>query len=93
MAKFYVISYDLKQQGQDYASLYEAIKSYEEWKHPLESTWLIYTESSADEISERLRREGRMDSGDFLFVCRLDTADKQGWMPKSVWDWFRQHNS
>lgn len=93
MPNFYVISYDLKQQGQDYTSLYEAIKSFEDWKHPLESMWLIRTQKTADQISDILRREGRMDANDLLFVSKIDTNDKQGWLPKSTWEWFRQYNA
>lgn len=91
MAKsLYIISYDLKVPGRDYSSLYDAIKTFE-WQHPLESTWLVITEYSADEISKLLRKNGRMDDSDLLFVCRLDPKDRQGWLDKSVWVWIRNY--
>ena len=74
--RFYVISYDLRIPGRDYTSLYETIKSYGEWQHPLESTWIVYTSESANEISEKLRSEGKMDNSDLLFVCALDIKDR-----------------
>lgn len=89
MKKFYVISYDLKTPGRDYSSLYDAIKSYQEWQHPLESTWIIYTEDSADSISSSLRANGNMDNSDLLFVCALNINDRQGWLAKSVWAWMK----
>ncbi len=87
--KFYVISYDLKEPGRDYTSLYEAIKGYVEWQHPLESTWIVYTYYSANDISEKLRANGNMDDSDLLFVCALDINDRQGWLDKSVWNWIK----
>lgn len=89
--RFYVISYDLRIPGRDYTSLYETIKSYGEWQHPLESTWIVYTSESANEISEKLRSEGKMDNSDLLFVCALDIKDRQGWLDKSVWIWIKSH--
>lgn len=87
--KFYVISYDLKTPGRDYTSLYDAIKSYKEWRHPLESTWIILTSETANDISEKLRSDGKMDSSDLLFVCALDINNRQGWLDKSIWEWIR----
>lgn len=86
---FYIITYDLRQPGKDYAPLYDAIKSYGEWQHPLESVWLIHTVSAgvtADTIYDRLRPV--IDDSDFLFINHLDPNDKQGWMVKSFWNWY-----
>ncbi len=87
--RFYVISYDLKILGRDYTSLYEAIKSYNEWQHPLESTWIVYTSETANDISAKLRSDGKMDNSDLLFVCALEINDRQGWLDKSVWNWIK----
>ena len=89
--RFYVISYDLKISGRDYTSLYEAIKSYNEWQHPLESTWIVYTSETANAISAKLRSDGKMDNSDLLFVCALEINDRQGWLDKSVWNWIKSH--
>ena len=40
---FYIVSYDLKNPGRDYTALYDAIKSIGEWQHPLESVWIVAT--------------------------------------------------
>ena len=93
MHKIYVISYDLKRPGQDYDTLYEAIKGLGEWQHPLESTWLVYSSMSADEISSTLRAEGRMDENDLLFVCQLEPKNRQGWLARTVWDWIKSKDS
>lgn len=41
MSKIFLITYDLKEPGQDYSELYEAIKGLGDWQHPLESMWLV----------------------------------------------------
>jgi hypothetical protein len=51
----YAVNYDLKKPGQDYAPLYEAIKSCGDWWHYLGSTWLVDTALSADGIWDRLK--------------------------------------
>lgn len=91
MAQFYIVSYDLKVPGRDYTSLYDAIKSYGEWQHPLESTWILFTSDTADQISSKLRAEGNMDNRDLLFVCALKIEDRQGWLDKDVWNWIKNH--
>jgi len=66
--KVYQISYDLRKQ-RDYDPLYERIKAYGNWCHPLESTWVITTTQSAAQIRDYLA--GVMDQDDGLLVTRL----------------------
>lgn len=87
--KFYIVSYDLKVPNRDYTSLYDAIKGYNDWQHPLESTWLLYTSEDANQISSHLRSDGKMDDSDLLFVCALNIEDRQGWLDKTVWTWIK----
>lgn len=35
MSKIFLITYDLKEPGQDYSELYEAIKGLGDWQHPI----------------------------------------------------------
>lgn len=85
---FYIISYDLRAPGRDYASLYSEIKRYREWQHPMESMWLIYTVASANEIFDRLRTQ--MDDNDLLFVSELVERHWQGWLPRTCWNWIER---
>ena len=85
----YIISYDLKNPGRDYTSLYEAIKSYKDWQHPLESVWLVSTMDSADDIYNRVKPT--MDGNDLLFISELQVKHRQGWLAKSCWEWINTH--
>ena len=63
----YVISYDLKEAGQDYSALSDAIKALADtWWQCLESTWLIKTEMNSFEVATSLR--AAIDANDSLLV-------------------------
>jgi hypothetical protein len=67
--KTYMIGYDLSRPHQDYAKLIEAIKSYANWWHCLDSTWLIKTGQTATQIRDYLRQY--IDNNDELLVAGL----------------------
>lgn len=50
----YCVSYDLNKAGQDYKALYEALRASPGFWHYLDSTWLISTRESAEELTNRL---------------------------------------
>ena len=79
----HAINYDLKQPGQDYSGLYDAIKSCGDWWHYLGSTWLVDTNLTAEGIWKRL--DPHVDRNDRVLVIGV-TKDYQGWLPdrKSV---------
>lgn len=66
--KVYQINYDLRKQ-RNYDALYQKIKAYGKWCHPLESCWMVVTEKSAVQIRDELLSV--MDSDDGLLVTRL----------------------
>lgn len=88
--KYYLISYDLKAPGQNYTQLYEEIKSLGDWRHPMESTWVVHTgnELSAKTIRERLQRN--MDERDLILVVNISESDYSGWLATSFWDWYKK---
>ena len=66
--KVYQINYDLRKQ-RNYEELYNKIKSYSKWSHPLESCWIVVTDKSAVEIRNDLQTV--LDGDDGLLVTRL----------------------
>ncbi len=81
----YCVSYDLNQAGQNYNALYDELKS-PGWCHPLDSTWLISTGETAQQLSDRLRRH--LDNNDTLLVIGV-TKEYAGWLTQDTWDWMR----
>jgi len=82
----YLITYDLRVPGRDYTSFYSAIKEYQDWQHPMESTWFISSDLQAHDIHNNLFKF--IDSkNDRLLIIQVDLTNKQGWLAKSFWDW------
>lgn len=84
----YCVSYDLNKAGQNYNALYSELKKSPGYCHPLDSTWLVWTSESAQQLSDRLR--SHLDNNDYLLVIRV-TDDFSGWLPQSTWEWIYQH--
>ncbi len=80
----YTINYDLKVPGRNYNALYEEIKRTPLWWHFLESTWIINTSETAQQIWDRLGR--CIDQNDFMLIIEI-RDNSQGWLPKEAWDW------
>jgi hypothetical protein len=83
----YVVSYDLRQPGRDYKSLFEELKRSPAWWHYLESTWLISTTENANQLYSRLARY--LDPNDSILIIQAGT-DRYGWLPEDAWKWIQQ---
>jgi hypothetical protein len=85
----YLITYDLNKEGKDYNSLFDKIKSLGQWFHPLDSVWFLKSSDNVNNIAEQLRTT--MDVNDHIFVVNISNQDRQGWLPKTAWEWLREH--
>ena len=88
MTKAYAINYDLKKPGRDYSTLYEAIKKYGKWWHYLDSTWLVISNETPDQIWKRL--EDSVDKNDYLLIIEV-RDNVQGWLPEDAWSWIHEN--
>ena len=91
---FYVVTYTLQSQAVRLKSarrlkLYAQLKKSKRWWHYIDSTWIIGTNETADELFTRLRacvtRRDRL-----LIIEVAKDAERQGWLPKKSWEWFRR---
>lgn len=83
----FIISYDLKVPGRDYASLYNEIKKLGDWQHPLESTWVVESNLDENQIYDRLKPT--LDDNDLLLILKVYPEARQGWLAKSFWGWMQ----
>lgn len=86
--KAFLITYDLTVPGRDYNDLYEEIKSSGRWWHYLESSWIVITEESPQQIWDRLG--SHLDNNDFMLIIEV-RCNVQGWLPKDAWDWIYKY--
>ena len=96
--KLFAITYDLRHPGRNYQELYDSIKLVAEsdnWQHPMESYWVIAVSElstyDANSLYEIFRQH--IDDNDSLIVMRMDQSDRQGWMPKSFWEWVKDKSA
>jgi hypothetical protein len=84
-----MITYDLQRPGQDYAGLFEAIKSLGTWWHCLESVWLIKTPLASGQVCESLRPH--IDANDSLMVAALSGNWATLGLSAECNDWLREN--
>ena len=85
----YLVTYDLNKVGQDYNNLYNAIKDIGSYYHCLDSTWLVETDLTSEQISSYLRQQ--IDYNDHILIIKV-MKDYQGWLPKDFWNWLDDAN-
>jgi len=86
--KVFAICYDLKTPGRNYRPLYEEIKKASKWWHYLDSTWLVYTAETPEQIWNRLAK--LIDQNDSMLIIEVRNS-KKGWLPKRAGDWINAH--
>lgn len=86
--KAYMITYDLKVPGRNYESLYQGIKASGKWWHYLESSWIIVSNESSQQVWNRLAAS--IDQSDRLLIIEV-RRDSYGWLPKDAWEWIQQN--
>jgi hypothetical protein len=84
-----LISADLKS-NKSYEGFYDTITSAPLYWHYLERLWLVKTDESTKEWSNRLRTHID-ESTDHIFVAEVDIKNYNGWLPKKAWGWIREH--
>ena len=84
-----MISYDLNKSGQNYNDLYEAIKKSSDgvWMHYLDSTWLIRTQLSTEQVYERIKP--CLDDNDNFLIIEVKN-NYYGWLPNDAWNYLKK---
>lgn len=86
----YHISYDLRKKREfNYEHLMDALRSYTNWCHMLESDWAVVTSQSASDVCNHLRQH--IDKGDCLFVGRLSRDAATFGFSHKICDWLDRH--
>ena len=80
----YIVSYTLKQPGQDYQSLYDALEALNAHREQ-ESFWLVNVSDTAKVLHNHLK--GVMDENDRLWVSELTTKNFYSGAKQGTNDW------
>lgn len=83
-----LITYDLNKPGQNYGDLYSTIKSVGAWWHYLDSTWIVQTRMTPQQVWEKLQPNA--DRNDSFLVIDITSDAYGGWLPQEAWDWLKK---
>lgn len=61
-----------------------------DWIHYMPNCWIIKTKGRAQKWYELLKP--CLGPKDNVFICEIDLSERQGWLPKWVWDWIKKQN-
>ncbi len=84
----YSVNYDLRTPSDHYDPLSDEIKKCAGWWHFLQSTWLVATAETADELADRLLRV--IGATDYLLVIAVGRKF-QGNLPPIAWKWIDRY--
>lgn len=87
----YVVSYNLRRAKGRYEELFKALESSRSWWHYLDSTWLVVTHESANQLTKRL--SSSLNKEDSLLVMQVVGSSHDGWLPQEAWDWIKRNQS
>ena len=81
------INYDLSKPGRDYTSLINAIKAFGSWCHPTESSWIVSTTLTAEQLLNQLLKH--IDSNDKIIVSQLTGIHAWYGLDPKVAEWLK----
>jgi hypothetical protein len=82
MTKF-IVTYDLHSPGKDYTKLLDKLRSYGNYGHIQESTWLIFTDGTSLQLARELWQF--MDGNDSLYVCEASNSARANLNTTDEW--------
>ena len=83
----YTISYDLNKPGQNYPKLFKAIKCTGNWCHPVDSTWFVNSQYSAEAIRDLL--VSTLDSRDSIIVVHTSAPGAWSGLSEELNRWLK----
>lgn len=83
-----LVTYALRTSEKDYNPFFQALQQQGEWWHFIESTWLISTKRTPQEVYSAV--VGNITTSDALMIVPI-TRPYWGYLPKEAWDWIDKH--
>lgn len=88
MKKPYLITYAFSGSADQFEPLFDELKKFPGWWHYIDGTWLVVTDLNATQIFAKLKPHMKPNIN--LLVIEVG-KDRQGWLPKKAWDWFKRY--
>jgi hypothetical protein len=59
-----------------------------DWIKYAPNCWILWTTTSPQDWHPYIRRVLHED--DIFLICELNMENRQGWLPRRIWDWIRK---
>lgn len=59
-----------------------------DWVRYAPNCWIVWTTSDMETWYARVRPY--MKNEDYVFICEINLKNRQGWLPKFIWDWINK---
>lgn len=83
----FAVTYEFGKRRPEHKRFFKELEASQGWWHFIESTWLIETNETPEELNDRLSRFLYED--DFLLIIQA-IPPYQGWLPKEAWNWIQE---
>ena len=83
--KLYIITYSLKATNWNYNRFYNSLQNIGMWWHYLDSTWIIKSSLTAQQIYSMLGPG--LSVKDFILVVEINPDNRYGYLPQKAWSW------
>lgn len=77
-------------EGMSASNVEAALEGTIDWYRYQTGCYIVISSGDAKALHKALKPI--VDPGGKLFICRLDLADRQGWMIDKFWKWLRSHS-
>ena len=86
--KAYLITYEVKNKGDD-EELKEELQKFTKYWHYIDNSWIILSnKNDANEIYKIL--DGKFFTENNLLIVEIN-KNYQGWLPQKAWDWLNNN--
>lgn len=89
----YQVTYELKDSEKDYSKLYALLEKGIgiEGVHVLRDSWWIASDVELNVDVECEKIHALLSLHDHVYMSKLANSNVNGWLPSSLWSWYRNH--
>jgi hypothetical protein len=87
-AKFLHVSFNFKERSSPAGSIEKVLDKAMDWVRYAPNCYILYTRTDVQTWYARLRK--LLHEKDNIFVVELNIENRQGWLPKYVWEWIKK---
>jgi hypothetical protein len=85
------LSFNFEGRDSPYAPLQEQLNNALDWVRYAPNCYILYTTTDAQTWYSRLKAIVHAD--DSILIVEINLTNRQGWLPKYVWDWINKDRS